>query len=287
MLWQTGEDCGPKVKKSSRLWQRKVTLGTLRHRDVDTFGYVTIKESLFQEHNVRGGKIKLRFVASDATGFLSSLILASFRETQELLCISHAMGFITDAEFLLLYEEIKSDNLDFPSQEYLTFYLPDKNGAKCTANLRVEKHHITRLEDALQIPAVFKCDQGTVCDGTEGLCILLKRFAYPCRYSDMMIPMFGRPVAEICMINNTVMDWVYDNHRHRIMDWNQTVLSAIQLESYADVIFNKGAPLTNYFGFVDRTVCPISRPGESQRLVYNGHKRVHGLKFQSVVVPNG
>ena len=186
--------------------------------------------------------------------------MASFRETQELLCISHAMGFITDAEFLLLYEESKSDNLDFPYQEYPTFSLPDKNGAECKANLRVEKHHITRLA--------------------------YPRFAYPCRYSNT-IPMFGRPVPEICMINNTVMDWVYDNHRHHIMDWNQTVSSAIQLESYTDVIFNKGAPLTNCFGFVDRTVRPISRPGESQRLVYNGHKRVQGLKFQSVVVPNG
>ena len=24
-----------------------------------------------------------------------------------------------------------------------------------------------------------------------------------------------------------------------------------------------------------------------QRIVYNGHKRVHGLKFQSVALPNG
>ena len=30
--------------------------------------------------------------------------MASFRETLEMLCISHAMGFITDAEFLLRYE---------------------------------------------------------------------------------------------------------------------------------------------------------------------------------------
>ena len=95
--------------------------------------------------------------------------MASFRETRELLCISHAMGFITDAEFLLLYEENKSDNLDFPYEEYPTFSLPNRNGAECTVNLRVEKHDITRLEDTLQIPTVFKCDQGTVCDGTEGL----------------------------------------------------------------------------------------------------------------------
>ncbi|PFX14203.1 Uncharacterized protein K02A2.6 [Stylophora pistillata] len=73
---------------------------------------------------------------------------------------SHAMGFITDAEFLLLYEESKSDNLDFPYQEYQKFSLPNQNGAECTANLRVEKHHISRLEDALKIPAILKCDQG-------------------------------------------------------------------------------------------------------------------------------
>lgn len=29
------------------------------------------------------------------------------------------------------------------------------------------------------------------------------------------------------------------------------------------------------------------RPGSDQRILYNGHKRVHSLKFQSVVSPNG
>ena len=26
---------------------------------------------------------------------------------------------------------------------------------------------------------------------------------------------------------------------------------------------------------------------QNQRIVYNGHKRVHALKFQSIVTPNG
>ena len=89
-------------------------------------------------------------------------------------------------EFLLLYEENMSDNLDFPHDEYPSFNLQDKNEAECKANFRVEEDHVSRLEDALDIPAVFKCQQGTVCEGTEGLCILLKRFAYPCRFSDMI-----------------------------------------------------------------------------------------------------
>ena len=171
--------------------------------------------------------------------------------------------------------------MDFPYDQYARFCLQDTNEAEFKANFRVEKHHITRVEDALRIPAVFKCDQGTVCDGTEGLCILLKQFAFPCRYSDM-IPIFGRPVPELCMINNTVMDWVYDNHGHRIMQWNQNILSAIQLENYAEVIYNNGAPLdfgytsTTRLWFCGRNCSPTSRTGENQQLVYNGHKRVHG-----------
>ncbi|CAH3150859.1 unnamed protein product, partial [Pocillopora meandrina] len=38
-------------------------------------------------------------------------------------------------------------------------------------------------------------------------------------------------------------------------------------------------PLTNCFGFINCTVRPICRPGEKQRVVYNGHKRVHALKI--------
>ena len=187
---------------------------------------------------------------------------------------------------ILLHQENSSDNLDFPYNNYPGFCLQDQSEADCKANFRLEKHHVGRLLDALQILAIFKCDQGTVCEGLEGLCILLKHFAFPYRFSDM-IPIFGRRVPELCMINNTLIEWVYNHHRHRIMDWNPNVLSPIQLENYAEAVFNKGAALRNCFGFVDGTVRPISRPDENQRAVYNGHKRVHGLKFQSVVIPNG
>lgn len=59
------------------------------------------------------------------------------------------------------------------------------------------------------------------------------------------------------------------------------------LQEYADVIHAKRAPLNNCFGFIDGTVGPISYPGQHQRIVYNGHKRVHSLKFQSITLPNG
>ena len=64
-------------------------------------------------------------------------------------------------------------------------------------------------------------------------------------------------------------------------------LAQLLFNSYAETISRKGSPLNNCFGFIDGTVPPISRPGNGQRIVYNGHKRVHGLKFQSISLPNG
>lgn len=53
------------------------------------------------------------------------------------------------------------------------------------------------------------------------------------------------------------------------------------------MVHKKGAPLDNCFGFVDGTVRPISRPECNQRIVYNGHERIHAIKFQSIVTPDG
>ena len=38
---------------------------------------------------------------------------------------------------------------------------------------------------------------------------------------------------------------------------------------------------------MDGTVQSICSPGTNQKVVYNGHKRVHVLKFQAFAVPNG
>jgi len=65
------------------------------------------------------------------------------------------------------------------------------------------------------------------------------------------------------------------------------MLSLPMLQEYANVIHAKGVHLSNCFGFIDGTVRPTSRPGQHQRIAYNGHKRVRSLKFQSVALPNG
>ena len=55
---------------------------------------------------------------------------------------------------------------------------------------------------------------------------------------------------------------------------------------YANAVPDKGAALGNCWGFIDGTVRALSRLNEFQRILYNGHKKVHALKFQSAVAPN-
>ena len=89
------------------------------------------------------------------------------------------------------------------------------------------------------------------------------------------------------MISTQVIDFIYQTHNHRLRSFNQPWLSQASLQNYADVIHATGAPLPNCWGFIDGTVRPVSRPGKNQRVLYNGHKRVHAIKFQSIVAPNG
>ena len=209
-----------------------------------------------------------------------------FKNIRELLLFCYMDNTISDNEFVLLYDSYKSKNPNFNYQSYEPFNLDKYNSDECKAEFRVEKADIPRLVEALQLPATLKCNQRSICDSSEALCMLLKRMAYPCRYSDI-IPHFPRPVSVLSLITNETLDFIYQNHSHLITEWNHDLLSPQALQSYADSISNQGSPLPNCFGFIDGTVRPISRPGHAQRIVYNGHKRVHSLKFQSVALPNG
>jgi len=211
--------------------------------------------------------------------------MVSFHELQQLLLLSHDNGFLNDEELLLLYDEFQPKNPNFlHTGERLN--LDEMNDAECFAEFRVHKRHLERLCDVLEIPEEISCYQRSISSGLEGLCIVLKRLAYPCRYSDM-ISRFGLPVPVTSMICNEALDHIYDVHNHRITQWNHAILSPPALQEYSNAVYAKGAALQNCFGFVDGTVRPICRPGEHQRTVYNGHKRVHALKFQCVALPNG
>ncbi|XP_074634976.1 uncharacterized protein LOC141893464 [Acropora palmata] len=163
------------------------------------------------------------------------------------------------------------------------------NSADCKSEFRVEKGDLPHLTDAIHIPAVFHCKQRSICDGLEGPGTVCAAETYKLslqiqRYDST----FSKTSFCFELITNEVIDFIYDKHCHLVTEWNRDVLSSVALQQYAETISRKGSPLNNCFGFIHGTVRPISRPGNGQRIVYNGHKQVHGLKFQSMIaLPNG
>ena len=61
-------------------------------------------------------------------------------------------------------------------------------------------------------------------------------------------------MAELSMITNYIMDYIYNVHGLRLTEWNNDILNPGLLEMYADAVAQKGAALTNCFGFIDGTV---------------------------------
>ena len=79
-----------------------------------------------------------------------------------------------------------------------------------------------------------------------------------------MTPMFGRNPTELCLIYNTIINLIYENHNHRLGNWSQPMLAPQQLQLYADAVHDNGAPLGSCFGFVDGTVYQKARPKNNQ-----------------------
>ena len=140
---------------------------------------------------------------------------------------------------------------------------------ECEIEFRFKKDEIYTLVGTFELTDVIKCPKGTVVDSVEALCICLKRFAYPCRYVDL-IPRFVRPVPHLCMVSNLVTDFIYDRFHNLLTNLDQPWLSP-----------------RNRWGRIDGTVIPICRPERNQRVVYNGYKRINALKSHSAVTPNG
>ena len=67
---------------------------------------------------------------------------------------------------------------------------------ECKADFRVHMADLPVLAKTLGIPNRFVWPNRTVATGMEGLCVALRRFVYPCRFSDMM-PRFSHSVSKV------------------------------------------------------------------------------------------
>ena len=148
----------------------------------------------------------------------------------EFLILMHDDGETDDEECLILHEANCHRNLHggLPYYKYERFSLQELRDDECEVEFRFKKQDIYRLSAALHLPDIFRCSNGVVADHIEALCMCLKRFTYPCRYADL-VPRFGRPVPQLCMIIHLVVDYLFNRYSYLLHNLNQAWLSSQNL----------------------------------------------------------
>ena len=76
----------------------------------------------------------------------------------------------------------------------------------------------------------------------EALCVILKRLAFPCRYSDMMLR-FARPVPQLTMISNKTIRWLDSRWGFKLTDLNQQWFTPQNLILLQIEIIRKALPM--------------------------------------------
>lgn len=151
---------------------------------------------------------------------------------------------------------------------------------------RFSVEEIRELRAALQLPEIIRTQlEGYTISGEDGLFLTLRRLSYPCRLRDISRE-FCMSKSRVGAVFNFVINHLYETWNH-LLGLHESRFRVEQLRQYAQLTADAGSPIQRCVGFIDGTCRPICRPSKHQRLLFSGHKRVHALKFQSVVTPDG
>ena len=115
----------------------------------------------------------------------------TLKNVQECLLLSYMKGFMDEEEFCALYDVNSTDYPVFEHGNYRRFDLNEVSEEECLSRFRLSDKVIPYLGRILRLPEKIVRENRTAAYTEEGLCILLQRLAYPCRYPGM-ITQFGR-----------------------------------------------------------------------------------------------
>lgn len=117
---------------------------------------------------------------------------------------------------------------------------------------------------------------GSLISGLWRLCVLLRRPAYPNRWTDIKQP-FGRSIFELSLLLNWTMGFIYSSSIHLLIHSDLLWLSSGAMQDFAAVVYRKGGSPENWCIFINGTVRLICSPSKSQRASRNAHYRVHAV----------
>jgi hypothetical protein len=162
---------------------------------------------------------------------------------------------------------------------------------------RFDVYEILHMCNAIALPLVLWTKNRVRVLGYEALCVLLHHLAFPVRGSTA-ISVFGRSRSALSQITHMMLHWLDDTWGHLLLldpdHWRH------RMAGWANACRGKlGQGLRNVVAFIDCKLVGTCKPTPARRKfpagsynalqqsIYSGHKRKHGLKFESVTGMNG
>lgn len=170
---------------------------------------------------------------------------------------------------------------DYNDSTCLSYFRFRRNELQLLANLLWPRlqNHINGNRDSIL------CTNGYRVPYETGLLILLYRLSHPNRIRPDMERFFNLRKSKISAIIDT---YVSAMHAVALPYLNNPAIFEHRWNILSEMVRQKSNnAVTGVWGFIDGTLRKTCRPSWFQRLAYSGHKRCHGIKFQSVVTPDG
>ena len=148
---------------------------------------------------------------------------------------------------------------------------------------RFSSQELFRLRIALGIAEEIVTSEQDRCSGVEALCMLCMYYAFPTRRF-MMIPFFGTSTSRLSRIISHLRFFLFSRFSPGLA--HPPLISADKMDEFSSAVYAK-CEVPHIFSFIDGTVRPTAKPEINQGVMYNGKDRVHALKYQVLVTPDG
>ena len=186
---------------------------------------------------------------------------------------------------------VEDEAIDF---DHPPLRIADISESDCILEFRFRKTHLqlvtnllwSRMEPFLEGDREqLRCQNRYTCPYETGLLLVLFRLARPRRLRPDMERYFCMRKSHLSAVIRTFINAFYEMALPYFSDPN---LFYHRFPLYAEKIAQKArVGGIRIWGFIDGTLRKTCRPSRFQRLAYSGHKRCHGIKFQSIVTPDG
>ena len=144
---------------------------------------------------------------------------------------------------------------------------------------------LARVVAALEVPEEFSTTSGHKFSGEEAVLLLLWRFRSSDGANSFTLET-GRNEAAISECVQYLVEHIHARFPH-LIDERSFTAWAPKFAEFAAAFRRWGVPIPNLIAFLDGKLWPVCRPGHWQRVLFSGHKRIHGVKTQGAVFPNG